>query len=225
MRFIARGENKIKIYESYEFDANFQYNSDDNTVSMTFYKGRARTWRDFQKLFIAASVYFSLEEPNEEPEEEPNEEPEEEPEEEPGNSFRWPTTAAPYGDGSLNADDWPQIGMLKYMGYRVGKSSELTISQRQQILVRIFSIYLPNVMDPYEMREWHEPKSMLRLKKLADTLAANTRNAKRRNHDGKMNSAINDWETDLAWLKEKYYDGVYDGSGVEKFDWPSTYVG
>jgi hypothetical protein len=50
---------------------------------------------------------------------------------------------------------------------------------------------------------------------LANTLAALTRNAKRRG--GLCDAvAIDDWESDLAFLRERYYDDVFH------FGWPAS---
>jgi hypothetical protein len=86
-------------------------------------------------------------------------------------------------------------------------------SQRRQILDTIFIHSLSFVNDTNYLREWGEPKTKERLKKLADCIAAFTRNAKRRNADS-YSKAIQDWEADLAYLKRTYYDG--------HFQWPRT---
>ncbi|SUQ33785.1 hypothetical protein [Vibrio vulnificus] len=43
---------------------------------------------------------------------------------------------------------------------------------------------------------------------MAETLAALTRNAKRKNQS--MGAAIRDWEDDLQWLKDRYYEQYQD---------------
>lgn len=52
-------------------------------------------------------------------------------------SFSWPSTDAPLGNGDSGADDWtekvPKVGMLKHMGYKVGEQG-LGQSDRQKIL-------------------------------------------------------------------------------------------
>ena len=53
-------------------------------------------------------------------------------------------------------------------------------------------------------------------KKMANTIASLARNKKRENIE-RFTNAIAEWEEDLAWLKVKYYDGVYD----QEFQWPS----
>jgi hypothetical protein len=56
-----------------------------------------------------------------------------------------------------------------------------------------------------------------RLKKIANTLPALTRNAKRRDTMSYA-KAIDDWESDLALLRDKYYLDFFH------FGWPATHV-
>jgi hypothetical protein len=51
--------------------------------------------------------------------------------------------------------------------------------------------------------------------KLVHVLTALVRNAKRR-RDGRMDLAVAQWESDLLWVKEAFYDRRYT------FHWPST---
>jgi hypothetical protein len=60
-----------------------------------------------------------------------------------------------------------------------------------------------------------EPRTAQRLYKLANTLAALIRNAKRRDAVS-MERAINDWERDLLFLYAKYYVDFFH------FGWPAT---
>jgi hypothetical protein len=69
--------------------------------------------------------------------------------------------------------------------------------------------------DRHYFLEWGEPQTALRLKKLANTLAALTRNAKRRDVESYA-IAIDDWEGDLALLHERYYVRFFH------FGWPTT---
>lgn len=57
--------------------------------------------------------------------------------------------------------------------------------------------------------------SAQRLQKLAETIAALTRNAKRRNA-ARMDKSIREWESDLAYLKRRYDEGRFS------FTWPVT---
>jgi hypothetical protein len=128
--------------------------------------------------------------------------------------FRWPTTLAPSGDNILTTLGWPRKGLLSYLGYHVGKTGPPTTTRRE-ILDEAYNNTLPTVNNTVYMADWGAPRSGPRLEKIAESIAAFCRNRKRK--DGLLQSvAIADWESDLAYLKSKYYDGVYD------FHWPRT---
>jgi hypothetical protein len=63
--------------------------------------------------------------------------------------------------------------------------------------------------------EWGELQTAQRLRKLADTLAAFTRNAKRQAAVSYA-AAIDDWEADLIFLYDRYYVNLF------RFEWPAT---
>lgn len=129
-------------------------------------------------------------------------------------SFRWPTTAI-IGDSTsalrIAHFDYDQ-GLLKFMGYAVGQKGAYR-NRRQQVLDYVFNERVPKVQSNEYMAEWGEPKSTCRLKKLADSMATFARNARRR-RSSDMDHAIAEWEEDLRYLKETYYDRKY------QFDWP-----
>jgi hypothetical protein len=133
----------------------------------------------------------------------------------PDEYFKWPTTEAEGGNGALFGSLWPAVGLLRFMGYVVGCTHGKPTELRHAILAEIFRCHLPPVESPAYMLEWCEPTSAARLKKIAETIAALTRNAKRR-HDGLMSEAIRDWERDLLFLYQKYYLGHFH------FGWPSA---
>jgi hypothetical protein len=129
-------------------------------------------------------------------------------------SFRWPSTAV-IGDSAsalrIAHFDYDQ-GLLKFMGYAVGQKGAYR-NRRQQVLDYVFNEKVPKVQSNEYMAEWGEPKSMNRLKKLADSLATFARNARRR-RSSDMDHAIAEWEEDLKYLKDTYYTGRF------RFDWP-----
>jgi len=127
--------------------------------------------------------------------------------------FRWPNTDADGGDGMLSDNHWPQEGLLAHMGYHVGDSGE-PMGRRQKILDRVYESTLPRVVNTEYMAEWGEPSSAVRLKKMAQSIAAFCRNQKRKSGD--RSSSVKDWEADLAYLKWKFYEGIYS------FDWPRS---
>jgi hypothetical protein len=129
-------------------------------------------------------------------------------------SFRWPTTAV-IGDSAsalrIAHFDYDQ-GLLKFMGYAVGQKGAYR-NRRQQVLDYVFNEKVPKVQSNEYLAEWGEPKSMNRLKKLADSLATFARNARRR-RSSDMDHAIAEWEEDLKYLKDTYYTDRF------RFDWP-----
>ncbi len=104
----------------------------------------------------------------------------------------------------------------KHLDYRVGRNGEAD-SVRRSILARVFEGPLPPVFPPDYMASWGRAKSVARLRKLAESLAAFARNAKRR-RDSVMDDAISDWEADLSCLYERYYLGRFS------FAWPLTRI-
>jgi hypothetical protein len=80
-----------------------------------------------------------------------------------------------------------------------------------------FGSILPPLDGPAYYLEWGMPLTAQRLKKTANTLAALTRNAKRRDSMSYA-KAIDDWESDLVLLRDKYYLDLF------RFGWPATHV-
>jgi len=132
--------------------------------------------------------------------------------------FPWPETwivPGPGDGGPGDPDTWPKVGLLKYLGYRVGVTGTIQ-SKRQEILGEVFTSPLPNVHSIECMEEWGSPGSSRRLEKMANSIASFARNAKRSSLP--RETAICDWEEDLAWLKEEFYRGRFT------FQWPTTFV-
>jgi hypothetical protein len=132
-----------------------------------------------------------------------------------GNWFPWPTTIASPGARRLKEVDWRPNGMLSFLGYHVGETQPTPQDIRWCILEYAFECHLPPLNDPLYYLEWGMPLTAQRLKKLANTLAALTRNANRR--DGvSFARAIDHWEHDLVLLRERYYLDFFH------FCWPAT---
>lgn len=134
--------------------------------------------------------------------------------ERPEDWFKWPGTDAGVGDGSLTGV-WLDEGVLKFLGYQVGKTSDLSTPLREAILGRVFSGEIPPAFPRSYLAEWGAPASAGRLKKIAECIASFTRNAKRR-RDDRLDLAIMDWEHDLQFLHDEYYVGRF------RFGWPVT---
>jgi len=130
-------------------------------------------------------------------------------------SFKWPSTDALSGSGQVTSTAWPQVGLLSFLGYSVG-SKGVPHESRRALLDDVYLEPVPQVDSEEYMSEWGAPKSGTRLKKIAESIAAFTRNAKRSTKN--MDAAISAWESDLDYLKNSYYIGRYD------FLWPDTYV-
>lgn len=129
--------------------------------------------------------------------------------------FAWPNTVAEKGEGQIDVNYFQhQHGILSFMGYKVG-SSGLPVEIRQQLLSEIFSGHLPLLNSKEYMNEWGSKKSSRRLRKMAESIAAFVRNAKRR-RGARLKNAVIDWETDLEYLRVSYYVGRFD------FPWPDT---
>lgn len=134
--------------------------------------------------------------------------------------FDWPSTKVSL-DGRPkpppDSQDWPKVGLLKHVGYRVGTEGKKK-SRRRDILREVFiSTDLPKVRLPEHMREWGHAKSNVRLEKLANCIATFCRNAKR-NQSSNYSLAIDHWESDLKWLRSNFYSGRFS------FKWPNTWV-
>ena len=132
----------------------------------------------------------------------------------------WPSTDVS-GGGGVEIDDsnWPQVGVLSKMGYKVGKDGIYDQNMRHQVLNMIYlkeQGALPRVMSKSYLDEWGLAGSCKRLEKMANSIATFCRNAKRKDND--MTVAIKHWEEDLKWLKQKYIDSHC------VFQWPSTVV-
>ena len=129
--------------------------------------------------------------------------------------FLWPETAVLPSSEALERDQfWYSRGLLSFMGYRVGQQG-ISPTDRHDILDYVYSKQIPRVNSAEYMNSWGDPRTRPRLQKLAESLAAFTRNAKRVVF-ADMTEAIWDWENDLEYLKTTYYEGRYD------FTWPAV---
>lgn len=129
--------------------------------------------------------------------------------------FPWPTTWAPQGEGNVADVDWLRLGPLAFLGYHVGRTIDTPSPIRQSILTRVFVGVIPPAFPQDYLRAWGSPSSPSRLRKMAESIAAFARNAKRRRQFN-LDEAIWEWEIDLQFLYTKYYVGRF------QFAWPST---
>lgn len=127
--------------------------------------------------------------------------------------YAWPSTDVSLDSGGGLQFDSPEVGVLRSMGYRVGKSG-CPADQRLKILAQAFTSHLPFVDSNAYMRKWGKPKSIERLKKLADSIASFCCNQQRL---GNVEAAA-DYEHDLDWLERNFYRGRF------RFKWPKARV-
>ena len=74
---------------------------------------------------------------------------------------------------------------------------------------------LPPVVSPAYVAEWGAPESSMRLRKMAESIAAFARNLKRREKP-EFEKAVSDWESDLRFLHRELYFGKFG------FGWPEA---
>lgn len=140
--------------------------------------------------------------------------------------FKFPTTDITVneeGSKSTFPDIKRKESLLKTYGYTVGKKDGKPQHERMFILSNIYENEITSFAKKKhqdEIDDYGKPNSAQRLKKIADIIAANTRNTKldmvKTGKD--YVQTISDWEDDLAKLKVKYYDGKYDYD----FKFPTT---
>jgi len=118
------------------------------------------------------------------------------------------------GGGELvDADNWPDRGLLRELGYKVGEQGE-SEENRHDILNFVFDCSdLPNVNDENYMDSWGEARSEKRLKKLVNSLSGFIR--LRENHPDDNTLAISQWSDDLNYIKEEIYH-----ANRFSFPWP-----
>lgn len=133
-------------------------------------------------------------------------------------SFKWPTTDAPEAYVELPDEVFRyKTSPLRFLGYHVGRNG-LDVKSRREILDFVYLKELSPINSPNYMLDWGHPRTGPRLRKMAESIATHTRNKKRQD-TAFFALAIRQWESDLDYLKRKYYDGRYDRYD---FVWPST---
>lgn len=98
---------------------------------------------------------------------------------------------------------WPETGVLKEMGYKVGKNG-LPTAARRETLKQVLSVELVAGSEDVEsyIQGWGAPGSSARVIKTYNAIASFSRNAQRRSTD--YSEAIADWESDLDWIERTY---------------------
>ncbi len=130
-------------------------------------------------------------------------------------SLTWPDTAILARLQALSQDQyWYKQGLLSFMGYRAA-NREISGEQRRKLLDYVFHKDIPRVRDATYMREWDQPQTAERLKKLAGNLAAFA-NAAANKRSVDMSRPIEAWQEDLQYLKRSYCDRQFN----DVFSWP-----
>ncbi|GAB0151613.1 hypothetical protein [Marinobacterium sp. BA1] len=143
-------------------------------------------------------------------------------------SLKWPNTDIAISIQSIFKTGWISTGLLSSEGYHVGNIGLDSESRKLVLKDIIFKEFSEenNFMDEGYINAWSNPGTLPRLLKLARTIAALCRNAKRSSHD--YTNAINDWESDLAYLKTEFYEPWIQkeaiGQAIEQLKWPETAV-
>ncbi|WP_424947234.1 F0F1 ATP synthase subunit delta [Candidatus Spongiihabitans sp.] len=132
--------------------------------------------------------------------------------------FEWPSTVAPVGPGEMDDIPMPRVGLFSYLNYRVGQNGKPD-DEREQILNNMFCNKLPRINSDEYMEEFDQPKSAMRLKKMADFLAAQARNYSR-NQYSDYSTAISHYKMDLDYLYDKYYVEYFGFDASSGFPWP-----
>lgn len=109
-----------------------------------------------------------------------------------------------------------QYSALKMFGYTVGKTEGWPTAKRQKFLSDFMELELPSEVAATFGDEYGRPMTTTRLRKVANVIASNASNFLR-NDEVRYRAAIRDWESDLAFLKEKYYER----EGLKFLPWPS----
>ena len=129
----------------------------------------------------------------------------------------WPINEPPDGAGGGRSHGIPfanKFSVLEMLGYTVGKTQGLAPAGRKRFLNLFFRNELPGSVEKCFPGNYGTLGSQMRLLKMANVIAAHTRNAKRNDRE-KCRFAIEDWEEDLEYLKTTYYD-----KGRFAFPWP-----
>ena len=113
----------------------------------------------------------------------------------------------------IDAED---TGILSMLGYNAQLAGP-TDPERRRTLDDLFNgnIRIPNSLPEEYVVQWGAAKSVIRLRKIAFSIATFTRQQKRKRNASLQ--AIGKWEADLTYLRERYYEPF-----SSHFNWPAT---
>jgi hypothetical protein len=121
-----------------------------------------------------------------------------------------PTEFRPF-DTDSRADESP----LHAMGYAVGKTHGVPEHERRRLLVKAFSGNIPWVESDEYMKDWGKPRTRRRLWRMSNHVGWLARSWRRL---PSHRVAVNDWTSDLDFLKREYYRPWM------RFKWPEVRV-
>ena len=132
--------------------------------------------------------------------------------------FRWPDTDVinRYRNAQSLDIDAEDAGILSMLGYNAQLDGP-TDPERRRTLDDLFNgnIRIPNSLPEEYVVQWGAAKSVIRLRKIAFSIATFTRQQKRKRNASLQ--AIGKWEADLAYLRGRYYEPF-----SSHFNWPAT---
>jgi hypothetical protein len=95
----------------------------------------------------------------------------------------------------------PEEGVLRLLGYRVGKGG-LSTPERRKVLGMIYKLPLASLPRVANWQEWGEAKSSARLGKMQRCLIAFAEQASRRRTPPR--EAVEAWNADESWISEAF---------------------
>ena len=124
-------------------------------------------------------------------------------------SFPWVSTGVYFGSDKIDTSDWRKNNVLSLLGYKSGNYSNLDDKDRRDILDAAYTKSIPKeILASEGIEDWGEENFGIRLKMIANSIALIVRSEKMHKYDYSLSIAQR--ESDLAYLKKKYYDGFYD---------------
>lgn len=129
----------------------------------------------------------------------------------------WPIVEQALSRGTGGLGPMNPYSALKMFGYTVGRTNGWPRAKRERFLSDFMEMDLPADVEATFDDEYGEPMSTTRLRKVATVIASNASNF-HRNDPVRYGMAIADWESDLSFLKRKYYEGA----GLAFHPWPSS---
>ena len=117
--------------------------------------------------------------------------------------------------GAMSNENFKERSALAAFGYTVGKTRGWATSKRHKFLNDFIRKQLPSGIEEEFGNEYGSPLSTTRLRKVAKHIASICGLAIARD-EHQMRFAIDDWETDLEFLKTTFYEG----EGLKFTPWP-----